>query len=509
MLSSAALSVESYRLGGRVRELLLSAGFAAACALLSALAFRGGQTGAILLLLGMVALALVAVIFWRPVIGLYAAAFLNIAMDSPVTGDPVSKYTDYFHEDLNTTVHAGIAFSPLELLLVVTTLAYVLRAVTGHGRLNGGTLGRHAGLFGVFLVAGYAWGYVNHGDPKIGLFEVRAPFVLVLLYFLVTNLAVEERQLSRLLGWVMAGIGVLAVWGPVRYYVLLQGKGGGADGAFGKAHENAIFFGLLAMVLIVRLVFGGTTRRRTWGLLLLAALSMFSLFEMERRAAFICLFMALLVIAVALFYQRRRAFFAVVPAAAVITVLYAVIFWNSSSTLGQPIRAWKSQTTSASTLDERDYLSNLYRINEKASVRDTIMQSPLTGVGFGRPFIETHPIPHLDWWVFQFYTPHAEVLWIWLKVGAFGFIAFWLLLCTSLMRAGAVVRRVGAAPLGFACLVASLYVVMILVFAYVDVGLANQRCEVLLGVMIGIIGAASRLSSAKAAVAPAPAGAGR
>jgi len=332
---------------------------------------------------------------------------------------------------------------------------------------------------------------VTHGDWKIGLFEARAPFTLVLLYFLVTNLVEDRRQLDRMLQLVMAGLAVLAVWGLLRFYLVFGGISGGPDGDFGRVHEDAIFLAFLGIIAVLRLIFGGSTRQTIFLVLLLPP-AMFVMFNMERRAAFISMYFAFVCIAMALFYQRRRLFWVIVPAAAVLMLGYSVAFWNSSSTLAQPIRAWKSQTTSA-TLNGRDYSSNLYRLLEKADVRDTIRSVSLTGIGFGHPFLDTHPLPVLSWWPFQFYTPHAEVLWIWLKLGVGGFVAFWVLICTALLRAGEVVRQEGTSLIGIACLAAAVYVVMLLVYAYVDVGLANTRCEVLLGAMLGIIGLAPRL----------------
>lgn len=480
----------------RLRSWLCCGLFVCITSLASGVLLLSGETGAVVLATAMAVVALCALTFWRPQLGLYAAAFLDLVMEPEVVGDRVSSYTGMFFADLNTSFHVGVAFNPLELLLIVTTLSYVLRSLQGGQRLRGGALGPPVLIFGLFLVFGYAWGLATNGDWKIGLFEVRGPFMLVMLYFLVTNLVEDRRQLEQLLRLVMTGLGVLAVWGLLRFYLVFQGSSGGPDGAFGRVHEDAIFLAFLGIIALLRLVFGGPARQT---LLLVLGLipAMVVMFNMERRAAFISIYFAFLVIAVALFHLRRRIFWAIVPATTLLMLGYSAAFWNSESTLAQPVRAWRSQTTSAA-LGGRDYSSNLYRVLEKADVRDTIRSAPITGIGFGRSFMNTHPLPVLSWWPFQFYMPHAEVLWIWLKVGAGGFIAFWVIICASLMRAGEVVRRVGASPTGFACLVAATYIVMLLVYAYVDVGLANERCEVLLGAMLGVIAVATRLARAQA-----------
>lgn len=491
MQAVSDLSVDTLRGGARLRILLFYSFFILVTGGSSVVALRS-MSGATILLVVMVAVALCVAISLRPLIGLYAVVFLAIAMDSETAGDPISKYTSYFHLDLNSSIHAGIAFTPLELILLVTTVAYLLRAVD-RGTFLGGTFAPHVCVFGVFLVFGVVWGLVHSGDWKIGLYEARGPFALVLLYFLVTNLVVERRQLDHLMRAVIIALGIIAIWSVLRFILVFHGDSGGPDGAFGHNHEDAVLLAWLAMIGILRLTFAGTKRQKVI-LIALSLPALVAMFEMQRRSAFISIFFALAAIAMSLYFTRRRLFFTIVPASAVVLVLYFAAFWNSTSTWAEPVRAWRSQSTGAG-MTERDYQSNLYRIAERANVRDTILSAPLTGVGFGRPFLLTHPMVIVDWWAFQLYTPHVEILWIWLKLGALGFIAFWVMICTGLSRAADVIRRERASPQSFACLVCVAYILMLLAFAYVDVGLALQRCEIVLGAMLGVLGASHRLVS--------------
>jgi hypothetical protein len=485
-------TVQSLTNWAMMRNVLLSTLFVVIVLVASNVAFLLGTAMSVVLVVAIVAVGLCAFIFWRPVIGLYAGVFLNITMDSSVSGDSISTYTSYFHEDLNTFARAGIAFSPLELLLIVTTLAYIVRALTTGRRLRGGTLAPHVLVFGLFLLAGYAWGILTGGDPKTGLFELRAPFMLVMLYFLVTNLADQPGQIAQLLKLMTFGLGVLAVWGLLRYIIVFHGRSDGPDGAFGSTHEDAVFLAFLGVIAVARLILVRPEWRKVLPLLLLAPPAIFVMFEMQRRAAFLSLYLAVVVMAIALFYRSRKLFVTIVPPVTILILIYSAIFWNSNSILAQPIRAWRSQTTDAS-LSDRDYSSNEYRINEKGDVRATILSAPLTGIGFGHPFFNVNPLPVLSWWPFQFYTPHAEVLWIWLKVGAGGFIAFWVVICTGLLRVGHIFRQERMTERSFTGLIAAVFIVMLLGYAYVDVGLANQRCEILLGMMVGIIGVITRL----------------
>ena len=502
MMATPAYGVEDAAAATRRRNVLVCALLLLTAWTAGVLALLGGQTGGVLLLVSILAVGLIAFIFWRPVIGLYAAVLLDIAMDPYVPGDTISKYTDLYHLDLNTVVHAGIAFNPGELLLIVTTLACLLRAAAGTFRLRGGPLGRPVLVFGVFLVAGYIWGLANHGDAKIGLFEVRGPFMLVMLYFLVTNLIEDERQLRRLLALMVTGGGILAIWTVLRLVIVFHRHGGGPDSAFSVNHDDALFFAILIVLCLARFCLGATRRQWLVALSALVLPATVALFVMQRRAAFSCLFFGVVIALIALYLHRRRLFMRLVPTLVLLLLAYTAIFWNSSGTLAQPIRAFKSGTTTSS-LSARDQESNQYRLDEKADVRETIMLSPLTGVGFGRPYLDTHPLVDMtSWWPFQFYTPHIEVFWIWLKVGAIGFIAFWVVICLALQRAGDVIRRGAGTAIGFAGLAAATYIVMLLIYAYVDIGLFSARCEVLLGVMVGIAGTAHRFLEEARTVLP-------
>jgi hypothetical protein len=414
-------------------------------------------------------------------------------MEPHIPHDPISKYTSYFQDDLNTSLHLGIAFSPLELLLVLTGASFVFHQLIHRKKLRGGTLGIPVVTFGLFLLWGFARGFLSHGDIKTALFEVRGPFQLVLVYFLLCNLITTRTALNRLISALLGGGMVLAVWGIVRFIVFFHGHGGGPDGAFGSVHEDAVFLLFFVNVLLARLVLSvGKVKRNVTYLLLFTPPVIVVVLEMQRRAAFAALFFAIFVLGFALFLRNRHLFMRLAPIVIVLSLIYMAAFWNSNSKWAGPIRALRSQTAS-STLDARDTSSDVYRINEMYDVRYTIMTSPILGIGYGHPFIMIRPLPRLTWWPFQFYEPHAEVMWVWMTTGLGGFVAFLTLLSLALQRAGALIRQAGSSNGAFVCVVAAIYIVMLIVFSYVDVGLAAKRTELLLGTALGVIGMAPAL----------------
>src|SRR5207244_10663074 len=116
---------------------------------------------------------------------------------------------------------------------------------------------------------------------------------------------------------------------------------------------------------------------------------------------------------------------------------YLPLFWNNPRPTGQPARSVRSLVSP----DPRDASSNEYRDLEAINVRATIDSSPLMGVGFGREFQFVVPLPDLSFWQFWHYEPHHNILWVWLKTGAIGFIAFWTLMGTALALAAHHARR--------------------------------------------------------------------
>ena len=125
------------------------------------------------------------------------------------------------------------------------------------------------------------------------------------------------------------------------------------------------------------------------------------------------------------------------------------VFWNRDGGIAAPAASVRSVFEPS----ERDYLSNLYRDQENANLKYTISFSPVVGIGFGRPFQVIVPMVDLTKeWAFQFYMPHNNMLWLWMRMGVIGFVIFWVAIGAAIMLAAAcllilvVLLLVGAFP---------------------------------------------------------------
>jgi len=194
---------------------------------------------------------------------------------------------------------------------------------------------------------------------------------------------------------------------------------------------------------------------------------------------------ALILIAVLLYLENRRAFWLIVPITSLILFAYVVAFWNVTHPLGLPAQAIKS-VIAPNSVGIADRGSNVYREIENINLNFTIQQKPITGIGFGQKFYIIAPLPNISWFDWWQYFPHNSFIWIWLKTGVFGFAAMLFLMGSTIMLGARTLWRMPRNELSVVALTAVLYVVMQLMFSYVDIGWDSQSV-LYLGIMMGII----------------------
>ncbi len=270
----------------------------------------------------------------------------------------------------------------------------------------------------------------------------------------------------------------------VRYFFFLPGH---VVGDLSYDHEDATMLAF-AIVLSLAMLLLGSTRRQKLFVLVSVPIDLIGMMLTHRRAGEAALFVGIVFLAVILFRVNRRVFLRVVPITALIFGIYLGAYWNcTSGTLCQPARAINSQINP----DPRDAASNLYRDEEKQDLTLNIEVQPITGLGFGQPFVFYIPLPDLSFWPFWHYTSHNAILWVWVKTGIFGFMLFWWLLGSGVYRGSRLIQALSSAGdyKGRALLAAGvMLIIMQMTVSYVDLGLTSDRSMLLLGVMLGIIG---------------------
>jgi hypothetical protein len=211
-------------------------------------------------------------------------------------------------------------------------------------------------------------------------------------------------------------------------------------------HDDSLIlvlpFGLLAAAVIWR-----KWLSRAFFLVTLALIpaSLYVMVINNRRAAFLCLFLAIATVVPLVWTclrskRQQRVFIAVLAVGAVLGAGYLGAFWNRSGGIAEPAQAVKS----AFQPDERDYSSNMYRELENINLRYTIDRSPvnyLMGIGFGRPMDVIVEVVNLEGsWSWQFFMPHNNMLWLWMRMGVIGFVIFWIMIGMSVLLAVSAIR---------------------------------------------------------------------
>lgn len=425
---------------------------------------------------------IVAIIVWRPRYGLYIALVLVTLFES-VPADTFTHIGFIVQSDVSWWTPLNfLNFSPLELILIITSFAVVARAVVEHRGLHTVQLFGPLLLFLGLIAVSMAIGVGTGGQLLTAIGETRALLLAGLVALLVPNLLQRREHIEHLVMLLCVAIVLLSLEIIYRrLFVLRDVPVGGVDQLFG--HETPVFMDFVVLLLIARLIWPATLRQRLAALVI--PLILYAQMLSERRAGWIGLDLGLMVVAIFIFRLRRKVFFAVVLPLLVFYAGYVMVFWNAQGTIAQPARAVRSITGSA---DARDRLSNRYRETETTDLRLNIQAHPITGLGFGRPYIFYLPLPDLSWWSFWHYIAHNSVLWLWTDMGPVGFIAFLSLVGAGIVRGVQLLKRASREPTAPMLVALVSVLIIMLVFSYVDLGLTFVRIGVWLGFVLGIIG---------------------
>lgn len=432
---------------------------------------------------------------------LLGVAFFGAVLFEISTADKLMDIGTYLHRGIGSWTGLPIVLSPLELLLLLALAVSIVSAGAKAGwtppsrravavRLRGGW---PILLFTATIAAGIARGALAGGDLYIAFWEMR--FLLYIPgFYLVTRAVLRTPEhVAGLLRIGLVATSLLAAEGAYRRLALINSGELGVISEFAYEHEDVLFLSTFVLFLLAAFVFGAFRRAR-WIGLLVTPLLLFTLLASERRVGIIVFFVGIIVIAITTLFVRRRAFILSALPVLVVAAMYLVVFWNASGVLGQPARAIKSLYEP----DPRDAASNFYRVLETFDINVTIHSDPVLGVGFGRPFLMAVGLPDLSWWPFWHFEPHNNVLWVWLKTGALGYVFFWTMIGGAVSRAAFAAKRLVDPTLRCAALFCLVAVVGTVVFAWVDLGLVSGRVTMLLGVALGILGVVERIDRTSA-----------
>lgn len=458
-------------------------------------------------LVGLIALVLPVVVWRRPALGVIGLGSAGLVIEQYRIGAPGGDITDHipwFTSLSDGFKLSGVYVNPAELgILTVLAVLVGRAAITRRFSWPTGFVGAGYVAVLVAVALGVAHGAASGGNFTMVLWETRPFLYVFLLYFLALQLYPAVGTLEAFYWCVVIGTAVKSLQGLVALVPILAQHGPRPD--YLLSHDDAFFFGMDIVLVASLWLFGQKGRLRTVATMLLPLVIVINAANSRRTAWLILVagFVVTLVMVVARVPARRALVGKLVIVAGVAFAIYLPSFWNSSGIIGQPARAVQSAVAPS----ERDRLSDQYRVIENANLVLAIRGSTPLGVGFGLPI--NYVIPIIDLTrndPFLKYIPHDGILYLWMRLGWLGFIA-WLSWIGAVMISAAQLLR--ARDLRLACFASftAACVAGYVIEGYYDLGLFWFRMAFFMGMVIGLMQMAHRLDGA--AEAPRVALAGR
>lgn len=436
-------------------------------------------------------LLLLPLIWHRPALCAYllvggAAVFEVMILGFP---DSFTDHVPFFRAPSSVGGPDWFIISGAEFLMVFTLVAVALRRMAvGEKPLRTGPLFWALMFYMVMVSYGLLYGRGTGGNLLVALWEARSQFYLMLAYLVVVNTIQEKRQLVRMMWVLLLGIAFKGVLGTWRWLVTLEGD---TSRVTALSHNNSIlehtesyFFAIFLIMVLILFLFR-SHRAQLWFALLAATPVFLAFLANERRAGHLVLalgIITLIPLAYRLLRSRRRAILRVTPIVCLVLLAYTGLFWNASGAIAEPARAVRSQFQPG----DRDAGSNDYRIRETLNLKYNIQSSPILGQGYGKSIIFYIPLPYLDF-VFWQEIPHNTILWVWLRLGFVGFLAFWFLIGRAIVGATIAAKQSSDPYLQSVGVLAVVALVGWILLGAVDMGITDWRVNILIGVFMGLV----------------------
>jgi hypothetical protein len=444
-----------------------------------------------------IAVSVPVIIWMKPLRGVQCIFLMCMIIENDGRMPPFKLPTSYLPFFLNfnligntygTGVLEPVKFSPAEAIMVLAFGSWLIRSIAKrefHWR---------SGAFAAALLAFISWvtfgfvhGLTTGGDFLLALWEVRAMYLCVAMYFITANLVRDREQLKTFAWIIVIGLGLRSLLG---LYAYTQLKGQITDQGI-LAHEDSMMFNLLFFLPAI-LCFNRGPSKLIWASLLIIPIALFVDIENNRRAgiaAFVVAFIALIVLAWFLLPQRKAQLRLFIIITAFVSALYFPVAWNAQGQWAFPAKALKSQFSP----DERDAGSDNYRYMEDFDLKATRDLSPWIGIGYGKAWMEVIPLPRVSTGFLQ-YIAHDSVLWMWMRLGHVGFLLFMFVIAQIMIKGPQFSRPVRDPLTQMFGIMAVLYMIMIFIFGKYDTQFADYRTMITLGFFAGILGVLPKLA---------------
>jgi hypothetical protein len=393
-----------------------------------------------------------------------------------------------------------VTLTPFELLLMVALVVWLARGVADRRiRLRASPLGVGVMVLVGISIAMVLFGLARGGVFNISLWELRPFLYIGITYLLASQLISKRAAMEAILWGIVIGTGLKGLEGTERVFTVVIPAASRPESIL--EHDESVFFSVFIVLTLLLWIYGKRGWLRRVATLILPFVIIAD-FGNNRRAAWVALPAMLIAVAVIAYVRmprRRKTIAWVVGVVLLISAAYVLVYHNSTSLEGEPAHAVWSQFQP----DPRDANSNLYRQLENANLALDIKGSVFTGTGFGVPI--AHPVPIFDASNIDpliNFIPHNTVLYVWLRLGTLGAIAFWCTVGAAIVAACRLARYPGR-DFGLFGTLATAAVIAWLVEGWLDQGITSFRIATLIGCLLGTVAAAHRIAAREAGEAAA------
>jgi hypothetical protein len=455
------------------------------------------------LLLGAGFAVLFPILAWRRLRwAVLCLLFLALAVEQNPVGAPGGDLTQQLRlfTSLNTAVGlSNVYVNSFEILLGALAAVVLVRAGERRAHWPGTALSSGLLVLLAFVLLGVGHGLVAGGDARMAIWEIRPTLYLLLGYLFVVQLPAELSTLIALLWTFVLAVALRALEGIWLVITVMLVHGQRPDSLL--THEDSLLFVLYVVLVAALWIFRQRGRMRTLATAILPLVLVVALAN-NRRTAWLQLGVCgllMLVLAWVRLPRLRRGLAAALVITAVASGLYLRLYWHQTGLLAEPASAVKSLFAP----DPRDASSDLYRTIENADLEFNIRMSPLIGRGYGVPIDYRIPIVDLSRIdPFIHYIPHNDVLYVWMRLGIGGALAFWSVIGLAVVAACRLLRAHDPRPALYGTVVVCALAAYLIQGA-LDLGFFWFRIAVLMGALLGGLELARRLP-AEGTTDPAP-----
>lgn len=445
-------------------------------------AYAGATVGYPIALAVLGLLVLASLLLRWPILGFYIVAAAAVMVDEQAGTLYVFSWPPALE---------GFIERPIGVLVFFVLAVLVLQRFATRQRLieGGGLIVPYLIFIGLVAV-GFLHGLATGGDLKTAVVAVRPLWYLFISYVLAYNLVTRKEHVRAFIWIAVLGIGFRALQG-LYLFVFTYHTQVPPDTSL-MPHEESFFFASFLSLVVLQILHARQSKLFAVGVIL-SPIVLVTMVANDRRTDYIALILAIavvwaLVMAVRPRVRTRLLLIGLCVAALGFGYVTAFGFSDSTAPIGAPARAIVSAFQP--TGDRAD--SNQYRQMEDVDTQSTAAQSPLIGIGFGKPFLQPEPLTDIFPQIQQAdpyynYVPHNNIYWILFTLGLAGFFALWYLFGSMIVRGSLIAKRMRDPYLRTVAIFAVGVFCMEIVVAYSDYQLFFYRNVFFVGLLAGLL----------------------